>query len=593
MKHKTGKLLSILLALLFVVTLMPTTALATNGVFFEREDGSESFGGTIEVGETVSVSYEGFDTQEDSFRWYRMVPVSPGASDYKYEYLDDDYCYFNETYTAREEDIGCRIGCEIFSYAIGQAETDLLTVIKAPEQVKSVKVTLEVPYDGLTPDDVSYEYWIHGGFTLDIKWYEYDSNGYPGVMQGDQPFKEGKKYDAVLFFIEDDGYRMSEETTMIVNEKNYGKLTYDYMGDTYTGELSFVCEGDPAKLLREATVKLNKIPSDGDARDDTTVVVDKKAPYEVRSVVRQSGDTYEKAEAWGGTKFEGGKTYWYDVTLVPKESGKKFAAPITFTQSALVVKGSGTAADPVVNQDGSLTVTLKFTVEQKENTVTVEGGTANPAKAAKGKKITLAANGNTAEQQFDRWIVKEGEVKFADETDPNTTFMMPGTPVTVRAIYNSASKAVITFKIEGGTWDGSYAGDKTVVIPLLNSKGTLKAGIVPKDMQANEGYEGGKWDVEPVTSQDGITGNVVYTYSFTKTAGAEDETETTESGSKIPVLWIVIGAVVVAAAVIIGIVIGKKKGSGPKPEAPKPEEKPEAPKPEDPKPEEKPEDENK
>ena len=51
---------------------------------------------------------------------------------------------------------------------------------------------------------------------------------------------------------------------------------------------------------------------------------------------------------------------------------------------------------------------------------------------------------------------------------------------------------------------------------MKDGKGTLAATDVPDLMKANAGYEGGAWDKTPNTEIDGITGDVTYTYTFTK-----------------------------------------------------------------------------
>ena len=78
--------------------------------------------------------------------------------------------------------------------------------------------------------------------------------------------------------------------------------------------------------------------------------------------------------------------------------------------------------------------------------------------------------------------------------------------------------AKVTFNVENGKWADESTNSKTVLVPLsvIGSKGTLKSNDVPTGMKANTGYEGGAWDVTPDTSTDGITGDVTYTYAFTK-----------------------------------------------------------------------------
>ena len=60
-----------------------------------------------------------------------------------------------------------------------------------------------------------------------------------------------------------------------------------------------------------------------------------------------------------------------------------------------------------------------------------------------------------------------------------------------------------------GVRQGSVQKDDVVV---LAGAGTLSAASIPVAVP-NTGYRAGSWDVDPETSANGITGNVVYTYT--------------------------------------------------------------------------------
>ena len=94
-------------------------------------------------------------------------------------------------------------------------------------------------------------------------------------------------------------------------------------------------------------------------------------------------------------------------------------------------------------------------------------------------------------------------------------------PATVNA--HSAKNATVTFKIVNGYWSGNTAEDKTVTVVLHpqangSASGTLDANHVPAIMIPAAGYENtpGHWDVTPNTEENGISGNVTYTYIFGK-----------------------------------------------------------------------------
>ena len=86
-----------------------------------------------------------------------------------------------------------------------------------------------------------------------------------------------------------------------------------------------------------------------------------------------------------------------------------------------------------------------------------------------------------------------------------------------------AKNAAVTFKIVNGYWSGNTTEDKTVTVVLHpqangSASGTLGASHVPTIMIPAAGYENtpGHWDVTPNTEENGISGDVTYTYIFGK-----------------------------------------------------------------------------
>ena len=72
---------------------------------------------------------------------------------------------------------------------------------------------------------------------------------------------------------------------------------------------------------------------------------------------------------------------------------------------------------------------------------------------------------------------------------------------------------VVVFKVENGTW-ANGSSDNIVYVLTLDENGNATV-TVPEGMKANEGFEGGAWDVTPPTQVSG-TGIKVFTYSFTE-----------------------------------------------------------------------------
>lgn len=86
-----------------------------------------------------------------------------------------------------------------------------------------------------------------------------------------------------------------------------------------------------------------------------------------------------------------------------------------------------------------------------------------------------------------------------------------------------AKNATVTFKIVNGYWSGNSTKDRTVPVVLYpqengSASGTLDASYVPFIMIPAAGYENtpGHWDVTPNTEENGISGDVTYTYIFGK-----------------------------------------------------------------------------
>lgn len=96
-----------------------------------------------------------------------------------------------------------------------------------------------------------------------------------------------------------------------------------------------------------------------------------------------------------------------------------------------------------------------------------------------------------------------------------------------------AKNATVTFKIVNGYWSGNTTEDKTVPVVLHpqangSASGTLGASHVPTIMIPAAGYENtpGHWDVTPNTEENGISGDVTYTYIFGKkhhSSSSDDE----------------------------------------------------------------------
>lgn len=116
--------------------------------------------------------------------------------------------------------------------------------------------------------------------------------------------------------------------------------------------------------------------------------------------------------------------------------------------------------------------------------------------------------------------VEVGGVNYAPLNTPTIlTVQHNGSPVQIPfpipAIRINKTQATVTFKVENGTWSDGTTDNKTTIVTMFDGKGTLSGSDVPTRMKANANYEGGAWDTTPNTETNGITGDVTYTYKFT------------------------------------------------------------------------------
>ena len=99
-----------------------------------------------------------------------------------------------------------------------------------------------------------------------------------------------------------------------------------------------------------------------------------------------------------------------------------------------VAKGSA----KITATAGGKSATCTVTVNPLMYSVTVTGGTANPAAAEAGATITITANDPTTGKEFDTWTTTTDGVTFADASNATTTFTMPSKAVIVTATYKDA-----------------------------------------------------------------------------------------------------------------------------------------------------------
>lgn len=106
----------------------------------------------------------------------------------------------------------------------------------------------------------------------------------------------------------------------------------------------------------------------------------------------------------------------------------------------ITAMNANTDAQPSVTvtattEDGTKTASCKVTVKAVSHKVTVENGVADPSSAARKTVVTIKASQAPTGQQFDHWEVTEGTVNLKNSKMAETTFVMPDSDVTIKAIY--------------------------------------------------------------------------------------------------------------------------------------------------------------
>ena len=112
-----------------------------------------------------------------------------------------------------------------------------------------------------------------------------------------------------------------------------------------------------------------------------------------------------------------------------------------------------------------------------EYAISVINGTADKAEAAEGETINVTIDEIPDGMQFFKWASFKGDVSFAEEYEPMTTFVMPETEVIVKAVLIplESPTAEYTVNVTNGTADKSEAAEGETV--------KVMAGEIPDGMK--------------------------------------------------------------------------------------------------------------
>ena len=268
--------------------------------------------------------------------------------------------------------------------------------------------------------------------------------------------------------------KMFDKWTGIFKEGSGGK--YKYVLDTFADETLSVT----TFIMPAGDVQITSSYKDDDRTAHRINLTDCK-------VTGIEPDEY-------GNYFAKANEYVYVAAVAP-EIGKIFKEWTgTYYDSAahatkdIVFADSTSENTCFLMPDNIVYITAKFVDDGiTRYDVTVDKGTATPAKAAAGETVALKADEPETGMAFDKWrTLPAGEVTFADETAAETTFTMPAKNVVIIADYKTATVTKHAIAVSGGTADKDEA--------LAGETVTITANPAP----AGKVFD--KW-----TSDDGVT----------------------------------------------------------------------------------------
>ena len=128
------------------------------------------------------------------------------------------------------------------------------------------------------------------------------------------------------------------------------------------------------------------------------------------------------------------------------------------------------------------------------------------------------------DEKIDVYHSGDEDQKLNVNTDVGSVSFKTSTFSPFALVYEQTStpteQVTVTFKVDNGTWsDGSSRN----IVYTINKGTTLASNsiAVPTGMRPESGYTGGSWDTEPNTTTT-LTGNVIYTYRFTRSGGGSE-----------------------------------------------------------------------
>ena len=238
----------------------------------------------------------------------------------------------------------------------------------------------------------------------------------------------------------DTGVTINTDGTIQIDVHEAGDEAYSY-GINSMGTLTLTKVGEMTVKWKGKVYGAPLLPSSASfASDAYDTNVDEDACIATYKPKGTTSTTYTVSfDANGGTGTMANVTGVTGEYTLPANG---FTAPSGKQFKAWSVGGSEKAVGDKITVTANTTVTAVW--KAIEYNVTVTGGTASVGagtpitKATMGTAVTLTANAAPSGKVFDKWEVVSGGITLADANSATTTFTMPASTVSVKATYKNA-----------------------------------------------------------------------------------------------------------------------------------------------------------
>ena len=496
-KMKLHKLLSMLLALVMLLSLLPTTALATT--YNDVKVNGVSLGDGKYLASNTATTANSSSTKPSSYvAWYKdgtltlngyegtgIVLQGAPAADLIIKLIGDN------TITTTTHETGIQGNSAAGSITItadsgsnGNLTIDMTNstrpVFGINGYANSVTITgsADVKITAVATATNQESYGIKSSKAVSIL----DS---ASVSITCKTPNSTSRSDSCNGIYSDTGVTINTGGTIQIDVHKAGDEAYSY-GINSMGTLTLTKVGGMTVKWKKAGVQGAPLlpssasfdPTAYDTHMDTTDTTNCTATYMPKGT---TPTTYTVSfDANGGTGTMAAATGVSGEYTLP-ENG--FTAPDGKQFKAWSVGGSEKAVGDKITITANTTVTAVW--EAVEYNVTVTGGTASVGagtpitKATMGTTVTLTAGAAPSGQMFDKWVVENGDITLADATSATTTFTMPAGEVSVKATYKDAPHthpkiSSVKLSTVNYTYNGSA---KKPSVTVKDSKGTaLKNG---------------------------------------------------------------------------------------------------------------------